>query len=235
MVWLDDVDSTNSYVVARLHNLPHGLFVAAVRQRAGRGRLGRPWHAPPGNICLTAAVKPPWISPTDDLAGFLTLSIALSVCDVLDALGVPATLKWPNDVRVGGQKIGGVLAQAVWHGERFVGAAVGVGVNVNMSEEELRRIDQPATSLRVLTGEAHDERALAQEVAARFLKRIAAPDRAVLRREVLRRLEHRGETVTVCTPRGAVVGRAVGVDGSFSLVVADGQGGRRSIRVGELP
>ena len=231
---LDDVDSTNSYVVSQLDDLPHGLFVSAECQRDGRGRLGRSWHSPPGSVYMTGVVKPPCISPADDLAGFLTLSMAVSVCDVLENFGIEPTIQWPNDVLIGREKIGGVLAQAVWVDDRFVGVAVGVGVNVNMGHRELQRIDQPATSLRTLIGQSYDVRAIAEEVAAHFLQKLASPERAVLRADVVRRSPYLGSRVTVCTPRGTVGGLAADLDPSFSLVVADPRGARHVVQTGDL-
>lgn len=234
IAWLDDVDSTNSYVVSQFERLGHGVFVAARRQHAGRGRLERSWHSPRGNVYMTAVVKPPQVSRSDDLGAVLTLSMATSVCDVLDGLGVETAVKWPNDVLVGHEKIGGVLAQGIWEGDRFAGAAVGVGINVNMSRREIRQIDRPATSLYILTGKRHEADDLARRVACRFLSRLSEVDRSSLRAEVLRRSRYLGTALSVRTASGEVAGRALALDPSFSLVLADSRGVRHTIRAGDL-
>lgn len=234
LVWLDEVDSTHRYTLDRFALFPHGLVVAARHQRAGRGRLGRRWHSPPGNVCLTAVAKPPHVSPTDELAGGLTLAMAVSACEVLEKRAIEPSLKWPNDVCVGQEKIAGVLAQAVWEGNRFAGAAVSLGLNVNMDLREITAIGRPATSLRVLTGRDHDPDEIARLVATRFLEWIGVKDPSLLRGAVIRRSQYLGTTLSVRTGCGEVTGRALALDRSFALVVADQEGREHTVQVGDV-
>src|ERR1700736_3005157 len=104
---------------------PHGTVVHADEQIAGRGRFGRTWYSPPGNLYLSVLLRldlPP--------AGSTELSFvtALTVADAVDAL-LPkqskSTLKWPNDVLVNEGKIAGILVESVDDAQ-----IIGIGLNV---------------------------------------------------------------------------------------------------------
>lgn len=235
MVWLDDVASTNSYAIAHLSSLRHGTFVIAEHQQAGMGRLGRRWHSPPGgNVYMTGVVKSPPFAAAQGAWGGLTLVMALAVCDALDAHHLSPTLKWPNDVEVGGNKIAGILAQAVSVADRVMGSAVGVGINVNMTPDELQQIGRPATSLFVLLGRRLDAHAIAYAVAVRFLDRLSGYDAPTVRSEAWARSRCVGHPVTVTTPGGTVSGRAVGLDDAFRLVIQDERGVRQAVQAGDV-
>ena len=104
---------------------PHGTVVHADEQIAGRGRFGRTWYSPPGNLYLSVLLRLDL-----PLAGSTELSFvtALTVADAVDAL-LPkqskSTLKWPNDVLVNEGKIAGILVESV-DGAQIIG----IGLNV---------------------------------------------------------------------------------------------------------
>lgn len=125
---------------------PEGTTVVADHQTAGRGRLGRVWEDVPGrSLLLSVLLRPALPMP---LWPELSLVAGESVARALSALGVDATLRHPNDVMVGGRKLVGVLPEA--SPGRVV---VGIGVNVNHTEDELpRETVKPPTSLRVELG-----------------------------------------------------------------------------------
>lgn len=103
---------------------PHGTLVTAAAQRAGRGRGGRAWVAPPGRALLMSLVL-------REVPALVALSSAVAVADVV---GAKAAIKWPNDVLVDGRKVAGILAE----GRPSEGwAVVGIGVNVAVREEDL--------------------------------------------------------------------------------------------------
>ncbi len=128
---LDCTDSTNTEVRRQLaaRELPDGFVVTASCQTAGKGRLGRAWHSRAGaNLlwsCWTELALPP-----AEVAGF-SLIPGLAVLDMLDGLGVRAGCKWPNDVRVNGRKLAGILTECLaGRGSVVQGAIVGIGLNV---------------------------------------------------------------------------------------------------------
>jgi len=109
----EDVDSTNRLAMdAARSGATEGLVVTAEHQRAGRGRLGRTWEAPPGRNLLASILLRPRIEPAD--RHLVTAMAALAAADAVSALaGFPPLVKWPNDLLTpDGRKLAGVLAEA---------------------------------------------------------------------------------------------------------------------------
>lgn len=104
---------------------PHGTVVHADEQAAGRGRFGRTWFSPPGNLYLSVLLR---LDLPPERVSELSFVTALTVADAIDAL-LPkqskSTLKWPNDVLVNDGKIAGILVESV-DGAQIIG----IGVNV---------------------------------------------------------------------------------------------------------
>lgn len=134
VVWFDRIDSTNAEARRRAEAGDVGpVWLAARTQDAGRGRRGRAWTSEPGNLfatLLTATRRPA------AEAAQISFLAALAVVDLLDAFARPGevSIKWPNDVLLGGNKTCGILVES---GARPAGAqsgglwlAVGIGVNL---------------------------------------------------------------------------------------------------------
>jgi BirA family biotin operon repressor/biotin-[acetyl-CoA-carboxylase] ligase len=104
---------------------PHGTVVHADEQAAGRGRFGRTWFSPPGNLYLSVLLR---LDVPPERTSELSFVTAITVADAIDALlpkQMKSTLKWPNDVLVDDGKIAGILV------ESSAGAQIiGIGVNV---------------------------------------------------------------------------------------------------------
>lgn len=106
---------------------PAGTVVVATEQGRGRGTRGRPWSSAAGGLWLTVILRP---ETPPSLEG-LSLRVGLRVAAVLDPLAtVPIRLKWPNDLIALDRKLGGILCEARWIGDRPGWVAVGIGVNV---------------------------------------------------------------------------------------------------------
>jgi BirA family biotin operon repressor/biotin-[acetyl-CoA-carboxylase] ligase len=106
---------------------PAGTAVVAGEQLEGRGSRGQSWHSPLGGLWLSVLFRP------DSAAGLEVTSIrvGLAVADAVEPLaGKPVGLKWPNDLMLGGRKLGGVLCEARWQGDTLGWIAVGLGMNV---------------------------------------------------------------------------------------------------------
>jgi len=175
----DRVDSTN-IVAAALAEDPanDGVAVLADEQTAGRGQYGRTWLAPPGaSVLLSVLLFPPL--PLRRPA-VLTAWAAVAVCDVVRrTTGVPAKIKWPNDVLLRGRKVCGILI------EQRRGTVAGIGLNVRQTAEELVRAGlTEATSLA-----QHAEAAPETAEVARLLVRQLDEDYDALCRGDLATLE----------------------------------------------
>ncbi len=126
------IDSTNTALLrqARAAQLPEDRLtvLAAEFQSRGRGRQGNSWHGAPGvSLCVSLAQCLP--RSVSDLSG-LSLVCGVAVCVVLQRLGLAPALKWPNDLLVGGQKLGGILVEVHPVSELSSFAVIGIGVNV---------------------------------------------------------------------------------------------------------
>ncbi len=137
----DTLDSTNDEARRLSEGGETGpLWVRALEQTKGRGRRGRTWLGEPGNL-FTTGLFTLTCGPAE--AANLSFVAALAVAEALDPY-VPAeavSLKWPNDVLIGGKKTSGILLES-WQGPHGFHLAVGIGVNVRTSPDG---IDQPIT------------------------------------------------------------------------------------------
>ncbi len=163
---IPEVRSTNEYAMQHLDSFPDRHIIAAEIQTCGQGRLDRPWISDiPDNIYISIILKPVCTSVSDSPLANISQYMSLSICDLLECYGINASLKWPNDIQVDGKKIGGILGQTSILRNHLQGFTLGTGVNLNMNEKDLARIDQPAISLNLLTGSPVDR--------DRFLNRLS--------------------------------------------------------------
>jgi BirA family biotin operon repressor/biotin-[acetyl-CoA-carboxylase] ligase len=220
-VW-NRVTSTNDLAArAAVSRANEGLVVLAEEQTAGRGRRGREWVAPPrASVLMSVLLFPP--EPLADPA-WLTALGAVAVAEVVgEWAGADARIKWPNDVRVGGMKLAGILV------ERGAGAVVGIGVNANTAADGFPAdLCGTATSLRALLGAAVDRSELVRALIRRLDALYGASLRegpGVLRAPWRDRSEHLGRAVTVVAPAGTVAGRLDDIDlwDGLLLTAADG-------------
>jgi BirA family biotin operon repressor/biotin-[acetyl-CoA-carboxylase] ligase len=163
------LESTPSTQLLLEPDAPEGAAVVAGEQTEGRGRLGRRWLAPPGTSLLCSIQLRPAVS--GERLPALTGVAAHACAEAIEAAtGLTPELKFPNDLLVRGRKVAGVLAEA--REERVV---LGVGINVNVSEELLpQEVDVPATSLLVETGREVDRAELLVELLDRLERRYDA-------------------------------------------------------------
>lgn len=249
---LDTVDSTNQWLARRVQETGTPDLAAVVTgfQSAGRGRLDREWFTPPG-VALTFSVActprtaagDPW--PAEYLP-WLTLLMAHSVTHVARrAAGVPAVIKWPNDVLVNSRKMCGVLASIVGRPDLdTVGVVVGAGLNVSQDELPI----PTATSLRLETehpGELPGRQALLIEILREFARcyHLAGADLhghlgpgGEFRAELEAQVDTIGRHVNLHLP-GAERPRpalAQGLGASGQLLVRDADGAVRSLSAGDV-
>lgn len=133
--------STNDDARRRLGSGRRPPFaVLAEAQQAGRGRRGRQWSSPvASSLYLTLAEA---LSGGPESSRGLSLAVGVAVAEALGrASGVDADLKWPNDLLIGGAKLGGILVELAEAGERTV-AIIGIGLNVRVPDYVARGIDQ---------------------------------------------------------------------------------------------
>jgi BirA family biotin operon repressor/biotin-[acetyl-CoA-carboxylase] ligase len=155
VVIFEETDSTNVLAASlAARDAPHGTVVVAKSQSAGKGRWGRRWESTEGGLYLSIVVRPGPQSPL----GILPLTTAVAVAEALGAsFGIACELRWPNDLYHGGRKLGGILCETSFAGDRCEFAIVGIGVNVNQRPEEFtKEVSQRAISLSTILGRSLD-------------------------------------------------------------------------------
>jgi BirA family biotin operon repressor/biotin-[acetyl-CoA-carboxylase] ligase len=228
---LDRVDSTQRVAreLAR-EGATEGTAVVAEEQTAGRGRLGRTWHSPPGeNLYCSIVLRPP-LAPAEVPQIALVAGVAVAAA-VEEATGRRPAIKWPNDVLLEGRKVAGILTEMESEVDRVHHVIAGIGVNLN-TRRFPRALRDRASSLLLLTGTPVDR--------ARFTGRLLAALEARYRqylRDGFAGLRPQweayscltGTDVCVAGPAGETTGRVLGIadDGALRLRGADG----REVRV----
>lgn len=206
---------------------PDGTVVVARRQTAGRGRQGRGWFSPVGNLHATVLLRPDLPAGRLTELGFVA---ALAVADALDtALTAPRTrLKWPNDVLVGGSKIAGILVELPGDG------AVLIGIGVNVLHTPVAEL-YPVTSLQALGSEATPEALLGHilDVLASGLTLWRAQGFAPVRAAWLARGPAPGEAVRLRLGQIIIDACFADLDADGALLVRDAAGFRR-VTAGEV-
>lgn len=142
---MEEVDSTQD-AASRLAEggAPEGAVVVAKTQNAGRGRSGRRWDSPTGGLYISLVLRPS-ISAQPQL---LSLVGAISVVlGIESATGLRPTVRWPNDVLIGGKKVSGVLVEASYSGKALSYVVLGIGLNCNSKAPSPEGAQGTATSL----------------------------------------------------------------------------------------
>lgn len=227
----DEIDSSNTQLTTRAaQGAPHGLVLAAERQTAGRGRLGRRWQMRLG-AGLTFSLLWRFDRGLSGLAG-LSLVVGIAIVRALREFGVPVALKWPNDVLLGGRKLAGILIEL--SGDALGPAAVVIGIGLNV--EAPGEVDQPVANLAD-AGCKVGRNALLAALLNQLAGVLAQFDRdgfAAFRDEWHQLAAFIGQPVRLSFSHGEPAdGIAVGVDDSGALLV-DGAAGRRVFHVGEV-
>jgi BirA family biotin operon repressor/biotin-[acetyl-CoA-carboxylase] ligase len=196
-----------------------GVWLRAGRQSGGRGRQGREWHSPPGNLYASTLVR---LRPGDPPAPTLALVAAVALHEVATAFavaGVKIEIKWPNDLLVAGAKLSGILLERI--DDAII---VGFGVNLADHPDEIAR---PAINMGMLGG-APDPGRFLDALAAAFagwVGRWRDEGLAPVRERWLAAAHPRGTPLSTHTASGAwIEGLFDGLDesGALRLRLADG-------------
>jgi len=223
------LDSTNAEVLRRAEaGELEGLAVRVDVQTAGRGRRGRTWTSPKGNLFLSTLVD---ASPAT--AGQVGFAAGLALAEAIDTLaGEEQTnirLKWPNDILCDGAKVAGLLLEAVPGQDQVV---VGIGVNLKPVE-----VDEVVYKVGDLAHLKMDVAALAYAVCrslAEWLATWRGQGFAPLRRAWLSRAEGLEAPVTVRLPNATLDGTFRGLAADGALLLDQGSAGTRSVAAGDV-
>lgn len=220
-------DSTNAVLLSRAEQgAASGSVVIADEQTAGRGRRGRTWFASPGDS-LTFSLL--WRFVPGTAPAGLSLAIGVAVARALDQSarqfgGAAVALKWPNDILVGGRKLGGILVELL-PGTPHA-AVIGIGLNLHLPNGMPDELRQTSAALCPpgATADANDLYAMVLKELLVTLETFAAAGFAPLRAEWMARHAFQDAAVNLLSdfgpPRSGIC-RGVDVDGAL-LLEADG-------------
>ena len=234
LIVVGQTTSTNELAIdAVADDAPHGTVYVADAQSEGRGRRDvggerRSWFSPPRrNLYMSVIARPDL--PLDRVAP-ITLAVGAALADMLqEKTGVDLWLKWPNDLYVDRQKLGGVLTEGVTGPGGLEAVVIGLGLNVNVEADEFPKELRPlATSLRAETGELADRLDLALNLSQAILAACGEYESQGLegfsgRLERFDRLPGRPVRVRENGAFRRGVARGIGMGGGLRVEFKDGQ------------
>lgn len=226
--------NTEAFTLAQEGAL-HGEVVVAEAQTHGRGRRGRSWSSPAGTNLYCSVVLRPDVPPSR--AAEVTLLAAVALAETLREAGAEASIKWPNDVLIGGKKVAGILTELSADVERVHFLVLGIGVNLNAAREDFPpEVAEVATSLMEARRHRVPRALFTAALWARleeWLERWSEEGFGPVR-EAWRRLSSTlGQHVVVKSEGRELVGVAEDIDASGALVVvADGR--RERVLAGDV-
>lgn len=230
-----EIDSTNAEARRRAEAGEFGpVWIVGDVQTLGRGRLGRSWRSPAGNLAATA-LFPYWGRPAE--APLLCFACGLALAEAIERIGAApgsATLKWPNDLEVDGAKLAGILIETGQTPVGGVWAAAGIGVNVEAAPD---LPDRKTARTRDLTGAgqatAGDLLLALDDRLRAWLARLAREGFAPVRNAWLSRTVARGSRIEARIGEERLLGafHDLGPDGALIIRT---QAGLRDVRAGDI-
>lgn len=171
IVLLGSVDSTNNYAMAMIQKGDSSAIkpVFALEQTHGKGRRGKYWKSNKGaNIMLSIPVQIEWLTISRQFQ--LSVAVALACRDLFSKyILANLFIKWPNDIFINDSKAGGILIENVIHGKFWQWCVIGMGLNINQEKFEL---ENPATSLKKITGKNFEVMPLAEKLYEIILQKV---------------------------------------------------------------
>lgn len=232
----ESLDSTNERArILAAEGAVDGSVIWARSQTAGRGRQGRQWQSPEGNLYCSIVLRPDMPAAEAAQYSFVT---ALALGHSLDGLlpdDVELSYKWPNDLLLNGRKVAGILLESsgVANG-RLDWLVIGAGLNIEESPAETA---YPATSLReagVAPVAPHDMLSRFIEGFAHWRRRWRDEGLGVVREAWLKRAARRGGEIVVRLPNEEICGCFEGLDEHGALLLTTADGARRAITAGDV-
>ncbi|MBB6260143.1 BirA family biotin operon repressor/biotin-[acetyl-CoA-carboxylase] ligase [Paenochrobactrum gallinarii] len=240
----ETIGSTNAVALERAAGGDQGkIWFVSKRQESGRGRRGRAWSTPEGNLASTLLLVEPFDLKNAATLGFVA---GLALAEALDAVLTThkpknnlkecphVTLKWPNDVFVNGAKLSGILLETVLLAQNRFGLAIGIGTNIVSHPTDL---PYEATCLQKLGSDCDAETlfmALSDAWAINYQIWNHGLGLDAIRLKWLERAHQLGNPVSVMVEGKLVEGVFETIDSSCRLVICEGDGTRTTITAGDV-
>ncbi|MBL8025777.1 MAG: biotin--[acetyl-CoA-carboxylase] ligase [Fibrobacteres bacterium] len=234
--FLSEVDSTNLYAIRNLSNLSDKEVICAEIQTGGIGRHSRKWISDKkDNIYLSIILKP-FGAPSELPLSALPQYMSVVLCRLLESFSIKAEIKWPNDTLVDGKKLAGILCQSAFSGTNLDGFVLGLGVNLNLTQNDIKQISQPATSLNLLTGSAINRDKFRDNLLKNFFAQydtFLSEGFQFIHNEYVNRCTSLGKSITIRTNSREITGFAESISPDGTMTMISG-GIRQSVSTGEI-
>lgn len=232
IIRLEQTDSTNRYLKEHSDTLPDRTVCYTDCQQAGRGRRGHGWETPPHTSLALSLL----LFPGDDARSLPLICAVAAAQAIKRAAGLPAYIKWPNDIVCNDRKVCGILCESGMCGDRFY-AVAGLGINLTQTAQDMQTAGLPhAASMLMLTGKTVSPDDMAVLLTAELdaaLSLFAYEGLAALLPAYRRTCITLGRPVRVVGATDEWCGRAVNVDEQGRLLV-ETDDGQRVVDSGEV-
>ena len=219
-LYFENIDSTNKYAKENSDNIDNAIIVAE-DQYAGVGKNSSEWKAEPYKSIITTLV----LSVDMDIrqVSILPLFIGAVIHDVLEMYGIKSSIKWPNDIYLDNKKLTGILCESIIKNSRVKKLIIGIGINVNQTEEELS--NDRMISLNSYTGHEFDRRDLLADILALVFEKWSNYDEIedYAKRTVNKNLYLKGEDITFIADK-EIKGKLVGINNKGGVIILTDEG-----------
>lgn len=231
-------DSTNSRAKElAIAGAAEGVLVIAEEQTQGRGRFDRHWFSPKGENIYTSLILRPFLPP--EAVSQMVILTAVAAAEALIATtSLPVTVKWPNDILIGGRKIGGLLMEMDMKMDVIDYMVVGLGINVNSTAERFpKEIREKTTSVLMETGKLFSRISLL----CKYLEvlehgynvfRESGFEPIITRWKTLTKMM--GKQISIQTINGSYKGVIVDMDHNGFLIIQNDQGSEQRLFSGDI-
>lgn len=221
--------NTKAYQLAE-KGAPEWTVVVSEAQTRGRGRAGKSWISPKGGLWSSILLRPDISAERVWVLQFLVANATRRTVE--KATKVPVRVKWPNDIVLDSEKLGGILVESKSTGSKLTFVIVGIGLNVNLTPHAL---PEGATSLYIETRRKYGLdmllKPILQAVRASYSD-VEKPERLLA--EWWQNCVHRRRMVQVEGPAGTVTGISIGLDPEGHLLVEKGDRSIEKLAEGSL-
>ncbi|WP_170400316.1 biotin--[acetyl-CoA-carboxylase] ligase [Ruegeria arenilitoris] len=226
---VQEVDSTLNEAARLAPTAPGPVWIMAHHQTAARGRRGRAWANPKGNLAATLLMRPQGNPEQAALRSFVAALALFDACVAVTGRAAGLSLKWPNDVLLNGGKLAGILLESTGQGRELSHLAIGIGVNLSEAPPAYA-VEQSAVrpvSLLSETGAAVIPEDFLTELASAYAgyeTQFVTYGFEPIRTAWLSRAAKLGEVITARTSTSETVGTFETVDSNGNLVLKTAKG-----------
>lgn len=236
LLFFETIDSTNKYAKEHIRELKDFTVVYAGMQTNGRGRFERKWeHVGSENLYASIVLKPS--KTLIPVYANLTQYLCLIIAEVFEDYGLKVEIKWPNDIKIDGEKICGILAECVAKNNELEGLVLGFGVNLNVESQIINTINQPATALNLKIGRHVDREIFLKKVLDRFClryNRFIEEGFISIKEDYKKRAKLLNLPVTVKVFDKDVSGTAIDITDDGALKIVDSNNKEHVLLIGDI-